>query len=45
MNCSPSEFVIVGRRDPPAYELAGAMAEMKKNILPKDYPRVDFSGL
>lgn len=24
-------------------ELAGAFAEIKKNILPKDYPRIDFS--
>jgi len=35
-------FVIVGG-GPTGVELAGAMAEMKKNILPKDYPRVDFS--
>ncbi len=26
-------------------ELAGAFAEMKKNILPRDYPHIDFSGL
>jgi NADH dehydrogenase len=26
-------------------ELAGAFAEMKKNILPRDYPHTDFSGL
>jgi NADH dehydrogenase len=35
-------FVIVGG-GPTGVELAGAMAEMKKNILPKDYPGVDFS--
>jgi NADH dehydrogenase len=35
-------FVIVGG-GPTGVELAGAMAEMKKNILPKDYPDVDFS--
>jgi NADH dehydrogenase FAD-containing subunit len=35
-------FVIVGG-GPTGVELAGAMAEMKKYILPKDYPRVDFS--
>ncbi|HZE86159.1 MAG TPA: NAD(P)/FAD-dependent oxidoreductase [Puia sp.] len=35
-------FVIVGG-GPTGVELAGALAEMKKNILPKDYPRVDFS--
>lgn len=26
-------------------ELAGALAEMKKNVLPKDYPDMDFSRL
>lgn len=35
-------FVIVGG-GPTGVELAGAMAEMKKNILPKDYPETDFS--
>jgi NADH dehydrogenase FAD-containing subunit len=35
-------FVIVGG-GPTGVELAGAMAEMKMNILPKDYPEVDFS--
>lgn len=35
-------FVIVGG-GPTGVELAGAMAEMKKYILPKDYPDVDFS--
>src|SRR5580698_9765803 len=35
-------FVIVGG-GPTGVELAGAMAEMKKNILPKDYPEVDFA--
>ena len=35
-------FVIVGG-GPTGVELAGAMAEMKKNILPKDYPGLDFS--
>ena len=35
-------FVIVGG-GPTGVELAGALAEMKKNILPKDYPMVDFS--
>jgi NADH dehydrogenase len=37
-------FVIVGG-GPTGVELAGAMAEMKKYILPKDYPEVDFSRL
>jgi NADH:ubiquinone reductase (H+-translocating) len=34
--------VIVGG-GPTGVELAGALAEMKKNILPKDYPELDFS--
>jgi len=37
-------FVIVGG-GPTGVELAGALAEMKKNILPKDYPEKDFSKL
>lgn len=34
--------VIVGA-GPTGVELAGAFAEIKKNILPKDYPGIDFS--
>ncbi|WP_211165376.1 NAD(P)/FAD-dependent oxidoreductase [Flavobacterium silvaticum] len=37
-------FVIVGG-GPTGVELAGALAEMKKYILPKDYPDQDFSKL
>ena len=37
-------IVIVGG-GPTGVELAGALAEMKKNVLPKDYPDMDFSGL
>jgi NADH:ubiquinone reductase (H+-translocating) len=37
-------FVIVGG-GPTGVELAGAMSEMKMNVLPKDYPGVDFSKL
>jgi NADH dehydrogenase len=37
-------IVIVGA-GPTGVELAGAFAEMKKHILPKDYPNIDFSGL
>ncbi|KJD31381.1 NADH dehydrogenase [Tamlana nanhaiensis] len=37
-------FVIVGG-GPTGVELAGALAEMKKYILPKDYPDKDFSKL
>src|SRR5690606_16088651 len=47
---SPSEleslynFVIVGG-GPTGVELAGALVEMKKYVLPKDYPEKDFSKL
>lgn len=37
-------IVLVGA-GPTGVELAGAFAEMKKNILPRDYPHMDFSGL
>ena len=37
-------FVVVGA-GPTGVELAGALSEMKKNILPKDYPQNDFSKL
>ncbi len=37
-------IVIVGA-GPTGVELAGAFAEIKKNILPKDYPTIDFSKL
>lgn len=35
-------IVVVGA-GPTGVELAGAFAEIKKNILPQDYPRIDFS--
>jgi len=37
-------FVIVGA-GPTGVELAGAFAEIKENVLPKDYPGIDFSKL
>lgn len=37
-------IVIVGA-GPTGVELAGAFSEMKKHVLPKDYPGIDFSGL
>jgi NADH dehydrogenase len=37
-------FIIVGG-GPTGVELAGALAEMKKNVLPRDYPEKDFSSL
>ncbi len=37
-------IAIVGA-GPTGVELAGSFAEMKKNILPKDYPGIDFSRM
>jgi NADH:ubiquinone reductase (H+-translocating) len=37
-------IVIVGA-GPTGVELSGAFAEIKKNILPKDFPLIDFSSL
>ena len=37
-------IVLVGA-GPTGVELAGAFAEMKKQILPRDYPHTNFSGL
>ncbi len=37
-------IVIVGG-GPTGVELSGAFAEIKRDILPKDYPRIDFSKL
>ncbi|KAA5534997.1 NAD(P)/FAD-dependent oxidoreductase [Taibaiella lutea] len=37
-------IVVVGG-GPTGVELAGSLSEMKKNILPKDYPDMDFSEL
>ncbi|MGY6561550.1 MAG: NAD(P)/FAD-dependent oxidoreductase, partial [Luteibaculaceae bacterium] len=37
-----NNLVIVGA-GPTGVELAGAFAEIRNNILPKDYPRIDFS--
>lgn len=37
-------FVIAGA-GPTGTELAGALAEMKSDILPKDYPELDFSKM
>ncbi len=37
-------IVLVGA-GPTGVELAGAFSEMKKDILPRDYPHVDFSDL
>jgi NADH dehydrogenase len=37
-------LVVVGG-GPTGVELSGALAEMKRNVLPKDYPDMDFSRL
>jgi NADH dehydrogenase len=37
--------IVVAGGGPTGVELAGALAEMKKNVLPKDYPDMDFSKL
>ena len=37
-------IVIVGS-GPTGVELAGAFAEMKREILPRDYPRMNFDDL
>lgn len=37
-------IVIIGA-GPTGVELAGAFAEIKRDVLPKDYPRIDFSEL
>jgi NADH dehydrogenase len=37
-------IVIVGA-GPTGVELSGAFAELRNDVLPKDYPKVDFSGL
>ena len=49
--CTPQDdlealmnFVVVGG-GPTGVELSGALAEMKKYILPKDYPDMDFTKL
>ncbi len=39
-----SNIVIVGG-GPTGVELAGSLAEIKKNILPKDFPKIDFNLL
>jgi NADH dehydrogenase len=37
--------VVVAGGGPTGVELAGALAEMKKYVLPKDYPELDFSKM
>ncbi|MFI5221552.1 MAG: NAD(P)/FAD-dependent oxidoreductase [Bacteroidia bacterium] len=37
--------IVIAGAGPTGIELAGAFAEIKKNILPKDYPGIDFTKL
>src|ERR1700677_152090 len=37
--------IMVAGGGPTGVELAGSLAEMKKNVLPRDYPDMDFSKL
>jgi NADH:ubiquinone reductase (H+-translocating) len=37
--------IVVAGGGPTGVELAGALAEMKKYVLPKDYPELDFSQM
>lgn len=37
--------IVIAGGGPTGVELAGSLAEMKKNVLPKDYPDMDFSSL
>lgn len=50
LNASKEELpgimnIVVAGGGPTGVELAGAMAEMKKYILPKDYPDMNFSSM
>lgn len=50
LNAGPGDIdsimnIVVAGGGPTGVELAGALAEMKKNVLPKDYPDMDFSRL
>jgi NADH dehydrogenase len=37
--------IVIAGGGPTGVELAGSLAEMKRNVLPKDYPDMDFSGM
>ncbi len=37
--------IVIAGGGPTGVELAGSLAEMKKNVLPRDYPDMDFSKL
>lgn len=48
--CNPEELpgimnIVIAGGGPTGVELAGSIAEMKRNVLPRDYPDMDFSKL
>lgn len=50
INASPEELerimnIVVVGGGPTGVELSGSLAEMKRNVLPRDYPDMDFSRL
>ena len=50
LSATPGELeeimnIVIAGGGPTGVELAGSLAEMKKNVLPKDYPDMDFSKL
>lgn len=50
LNATPEEMeeimnIVVVGGGPTGVELSGSLAELKKNILPRDYPDMDFSKL
>jgi NADH dehydrogenase len=50
LSCSSDELegimnIVVVGGGPTGVEMAGALAEMKRNVLPRDYPDMDFSKL
>lgn len=50
LNATPDELeeimnIVVVGGGPTGVELSGSLAELKKNILPRDYPDMDFSKL
>jgi NADH dehydrogenase len=50
LSATPEELprimnLVIAGGGPTGVELAGSLAEMKRNVLPKDYPDMDFSQL
>jgi len=42
---SPYLNIVIAGGGPTGVEMAGALGELKKSVLPKDYPEMDFSGM